>query len=163
MNDRRHMIGPVLSIAAALIAVGTAGPRAWAHCQVPCGIFDDPARIAQMNEDAKTIGKAISQMSELADKTDVESRQQFTRWVVVKEEHATRIMKIVSDYFLTQKLKPVAADDPGYQDYLGKLAAHHAVLVAAMKCKQNADQQHVEALNATLHTLGEIWAPHHEH
>ena len=31
---------------------------AFAHCQMPCGIYDDDARIQQMREDAVTIRKA---------------------------------------------------------------------------------------------------------
>ena len=29
-----------------------------AHCQVPCGIYDDAARIARLREDTATIAKA---------------------------------------------------------------------------------------------------------
>ena len=32
------------------------------HCQVPCGIFNDPARVAQLKEDATTIRKAMVQV-----------------------------------------------------------------------------------------------------
>ena len=31
------------------------------HCQVPCGIFDDPQRVAALKEDAATIRNAIEQ------------------------------------------------------------------------------------------------------
>ena len=36
------------------------------HCQVPCGIFDDPARVDALKEDAATVRKAMVQINELA-------------------------------------------------------------------------------------------------
>ena len=33
-----------------------------AHCQVPCGIYDDTLRIVQIKEDFKTIRKAMDQI-----------------------------------------------------------------------------------------------------
>ena len=50
-----------------------------AKCQVPCGIYDDHARVKRMLEDAATIEKAIVKLSELADKQDVQSTQQVVR------------------------------------------------------------------------------------
>ena len=38
------------------------------HCQVPCGIFDDPVRVALLKEDAATVRKAMVQINELAEK-----------------------------------------------------------------------------------------------
>ena len=32
------------------------------HCQVPCGIFDDPKLVAEINEACATIRKAIVQV-----------------------------------------------------------------------------------------------------
>ena len=32
------------------------------HCQVPCGIFDDPVRASLLKEDAATIRKAMVQV-----------------------------------------------------------------------------------------------------
>ena len=43
----------------------------------------------------------------------------------------------------------------GYADYLEKLAVHHAVLVAAMKAKQNVDEKTAEALVAAIQALGQ--------
>jgi nickel superoxide dismutase len=155
-----------LTATAALLLAGlnAGSPRtADAHCQVPCGIYDDPARIVQMHEDAATIAKAIAQMNELAGKDDALSHQQFVRWANTKEEHASRIIDTVSTYFLTQKLKPVAPEAEGYDAYLKKLADHHAVMVAAMKAKQNADPAAADALGAAIDALKPYWAPDHAH
>merc|ERR1711939_240261 len=35
------------------------------HCQVPCGIFDDPRMVAEIREDCATIRKAMVQINEL--------------------------------------------------------------------------------------------------
>jgi nickel superoxide dismutase len=140
-------------------AVGTATvwfvrpPGSEAHCQVPCGIYDDPARIAQLREDATTIEKAIANIKELADKHDPQSLNQAVRWVNTKEEHAAHVMETVSEYFLAQKVKPVAPGGEGYDAYLKSLADHHAVIVAAMKAKQNADAKYVEELRKAIDAL----------
>ena len=90
------------------------------HCQVPCGIFNDPARVNEMMEDASTIKKAMNQINELHSKGDALSMNQTVRWIMVKEEHAAKIITTMSEYFLTQKVKddvvegdsqyPVSAD-----------------------------------------------------
>ena len=36
------------------------------HCQVPCGIFDDPMRVEALKEDAATVRKAMVQINELS-------------------------------------------------------------------------------------------------
>ena len=125
-----------------------------AHCQVPCGIYDDAARIVAMFEDAATIEKAMVQMKELAGKNDPQSANQLTRWIMTKETHADNIITTVSEYFLTQKVKPIAEGADGHDQYLHKLANHHLVLVAAMKTKQNCDLEYVAVLRSALDALG---------
>ena len=126
-----------------------------AHCQVPCGIYDDAARIVRMYEDAATIEKAMIQMQELADKGGAQSANQLTRWIMTKEMHAANIITTVAEYFLTQKIKPIAEGAEGHDLYLRKLADHHNVLVAAMKTKQNTDVEYVAVLRSTLDALGD--------
>ena len=89
------------AIAAGFTLLNQTAPRADAHCQVPCGIFDDPERITMLFEDATTIAKAMNQMNELAGKQDAQSQQQFVRWTNTKEEHASRIITVTTEYFLT--------------------------------------------------------------
>ena len=140
--------------AAASSAIWISRPEAArAHCQVPCGIYDDHARVARLREDATTIAKAIAQISDLAGQHDSQALNQATRWIVTKEEHASHIIEVVSEYFLTQKVKPVAAGAEGYAAYLKKLADHHAVMVAAMKTKQDAAPATAAALNKAIDAL----------
>jgi nickel superoxide dismutase len=129
-----------------------------AHCQVPCGIFDDHARVLAMREDAATITKAITEMSALAAKTDVQSRNQLVRWVMTKEQHAEKIIRSIADYFLAQKIVPAgAADKKSYPAYVEKLTRHHAVMVSAMKCKQSAGMEPVKALGRALDGIELYW------
>jgi hypothetical protein len=52
--------------AAPAISAGMLGSYVRCHCQVPCGIFDDPMRVKIIKEDAATIRKAMVQINELA-------------------------------------------------------------------------------------------------
>lgn len=133
---------------------------AGAHCQVPCGIYDDEGRIQQLLEDTTTIAKATAKIGELASEHDAQSMNQMIRWVTVKEQHATHIITTVAEYFLTQKVKPVAAGSDGYEDYLASLADHHAVMVAAMKTKQKVDDGAVKTLQEAIEKLGTHYHSH---
>lgn len=143
-------------VIASLVLLAAAG-SAFAHCQVPCGIYDDPARIAAMREDAATITKAITNINEMSAKHDAQAINQAVRWINTKEEHASLIIQTVSEYFLTQKIKPVAMGEEGYDDYLRKLAAHHAVMRAAMTAKQTVDPAAAEALSAAIAGIAVYW------
>lgn len=127
-----------------------------AHCQIPCGIYDDHARVKSMFEDADTVAKAVVQIQELAGKTDAQSQQQLVRWVTNKEAHAQKIIETISDYYLTQRVKP------SQPDYGERLVRHHAVILSAMKAKQQADEAVVEELVERIEALKEYY-PHHMH
>jgi nickel superoxide dismutase len=142
----------VMGLAAGIMLV-LSSRSANAHCQVPCGIYDDAARLARMKEDATTIAKAIDNIRTLSGEHGAKSINQVVRWVTTKEDHASHIIQVVSEYFLTQKVKPVEAGAEGHDAYLKSLADHHAVMVAAMKCKQDADPATVDALNKAIDAL----------
>ena len=144
----------LLLLAWTLSSVVVALPEAQAHCQVPCGIYDDEARFDAMIEDAATIAKAATKIGELSEKSDAQSAQQLVRWTLTKEEHASRIIEVVSQYFLTQKLKPVDAQDKKTRTaYLDTLAACHGVMRAAMVAKQKADPAAAEALSSAIEAM----------
>ena len=78
-----------------------------AHCQVPCGIYDDAVRIMQIREHVTTIEKAMKQIDQLtSDESSAQNMNQLVRWINTKEEHATFIQSIMTDYFLAQRIKP---------------------------------------------------------
>ncbi|MFQ5501654.1 MAG: superoxide dismutase [Ni] [Phycisphaerae bacterium] len=147
-----------LAVGATLFLWFAQQKAAEAHCQVPCGIYDDAARIAAMREDTTTITKAMDQIRRLAGKHDALAFNQASRWVMTKENHASHVIEVVSEYFLTQKVKPVATGADGYADYLKKLADHHAVMAAAMKTKQTIDPAAAESLKVAIDALAKHYA-----
>jgi len=141
----------------AVIVVGFILPQqVYAHCQIPCGIFDDHARVQLMLEDTVTIGKSARLVTELSGKDDPQSKNQLIRWVMTKESHAQNIMTTISDYFLAQRVKPAQ------KDYAERLLKHHSVTIAAMKAKQNTDAKTVENLRKSIEALAPYY-PEHKH
>lgn len=149
----------LLAACLGLFSLSVAG-SASAHCQVPCGIYDDAARIAAMREDATTISKAMKSIIALTDDHSPQGMNQVVRWINTKEEHASMIITTVSEYFLTQKLKPVAAGAEGRDEYVKSLEDHHALLRAAMKAKQSVEKEDVDALLAAIDAVAAHWGDH---
>ena len=109
-----------------------------AHCQVPCGVYDDAMRIIKINEDFETIKKSMIKINDLSNKSDSLSRNQLIRWVNTKDRHASNIQKIVTDYFLTQRVKESNAN------YIKQVTTLHQLLIISMKCKQTVDTENVK-------------------
>ena len=126
-----------------------------AHCEVPCGIYDDGARFKQMMEDQTTIAKAIASINDLSADPNPNDINQMGRWISTKESHATHVQHIIAQYFMTQRIK---ADDAKYVE---KLTAAHAVMVAAMKCKQAAEPATAEALDNAIHDFQHAYGGEH--
>ena len=146
---------PLTLLAAATLLYGT---DAAAHCQIPCGIYGDHARVDAMREDAQTIAKSVKLINQLAKKRDAQSQNQLVRWVNNKEQHAEKIMRTIADYFMAQKIKPPAAkDQKSHKPYMDQLARHHAVMVAAMKCKQTASDKAVKELQRAIEGIAGYW------
>ncbi|TNE45508.1 MAG: superoxide dismutase [Deltaproteobacteria bacterium] len=147
-------------LCASFLWIAISVQNANAHCQIPCGIYDDHARIHGMYEDILTVRKAVRLIKALSNKKDAQSRNQAVRWIVNKEKHAEAIIRTISDYFLTQKIKaPKAKDAKATQAYYIKLARHHAVMKAAMKVKQTVSGKAVDALKAAVDGIANYW-PH---
>jgi len=134
----------LLPISLAIVAI--AGTKVWAHCQVPCGIYDDPARFTAIREHVTTIEKSMKQIEELA-QAEEPNYNQIVRWVMNKEDHADKLSKIATYYFLAQRIKPTDnTDRQKYAKYLRELMMLHQIVVHAMKAKQTTDLEHVAAL-----------------
>ena len=141
----------ILAIGLGLATLAVATSRVQAHCQIPCGIYDDPARFTLMLEHITTIEKSMKLIAELAGKHDAASANQLARWVVNKEHHANEFTEIVTYYFLAQRVKPVESSaGAAHRAYLGKLELLHRMMVHAMKAKQTADLSHVKALRSLV-------------
>lgn len=133
-----------LALFASIVLVSLASRSAFAHCQVPCGVYGDQRRFEEMLEDTDTIEKAITQVKELSTRPDALSKNQLVRWVNTKEEHATNTQRIIADYFMTQRIKP------DNKDYVKQITAAHKVLLTAMKCKQTVDEKAAKALRDAI-------------
>jgi hypothetical protein len=139
----------LLTTLAAAVAFATLVPRADAHCQIPCGIYDDNNVIQAMHTDWVTIEKAVKTIPALME-DPTNNANQIARWITNKEAHCQNIQDVVSRYFLAQRVK-VPAEGADQKAYLAKLALCHKVIVAAMKCKQSVDPKAVDSLHNLLH------------
>lgn len=122
-----------------------------AHCQVPCGIYDDNNVITSMHTDYMTIEKAMDQINELS-KDPSANAHQLTRWIMNKESHAQAIQDKILNYFLAQRLA-LPKNDGEKELYNTKLALCHEIIVTAMKCKQSADAANVKKLHDLMHSF----------
>jgi nickel superoxide dismutase len=152
----------ILSILAVAWAATLPATPAWSHCQVPCGIYDDEVRFDVIDEDCATIEKAMTQIRELS-ADPAANMNQIVRWVATKEEHAQKVQDVVSAYFLTQRVSPVAAGGEGYEDYLKSLELCHGLLFNAMKCKQTLDASWVEKLRGANADYRSHYFKDHQH
>jgi len=123
---------------AAVLLLGMSG-TAFGHCEIPCGIYDDEMRIELMREHITTIEKSMKMVKELQG-ADHAHANQLVRWVVNKEDHANKLQEIISQYFMTQRIK-LDADK-----YTEKVSVLHHMLIYAMRCKQTTDMENVKTL-----------------
>ena len=123
---------------------------AYAHCDIPCGIYDPtPAKIA-----ADTVAKMVEKIGQLdKNATDLGTRANFVRMVSVKEQHAEIVKKelqvLWSDYFKPEHLQKY----PNLHDTFWKAAK------LCSKNKQNVDAQAASELQAAVKEISDIfWA-----
>ena len=77
-------------------------------------------------------------IEELSLKDDALSSNQLSRWVQTKEDHSSIIQRLVSDYFLTKRIKET------HPYYLEQITLLQRLLVVAMNCKQTLENKNVE-------------------
>lgn len=134
----------------ALLLAVVLGSLAYSHCQIPCGIYDDEARFDAIAEHITTIEKSMKQI-EILSAEGKPNMNQVVRWVNNKDHHAEELSKIVTYYFMAQRVKlPAEGDMKAHQDYLKKLTRLHRMLVYSMKAKQTTDLDTVEKLRVSL-------------
>ncbi len=127
-------------LAAGMMAAAALATLAvWAHCEIPCGIYDDALRMKLIYEDIATIAKSVHEINDL--EASGKNANQLVRWINNKENHADKLQETVTQYFMTQRVKPVAEGDAGYSEYVAQVTAVHAVLVEAMKAKQGSNPE----------------------
>ena len=146
-----------------LSLVSLSALRVFSHCEIPCGIYDDEMRINMIAENITTIEKSMKQIVELSEQEN-QNLNQIVRWIQNKEKHADDISHVVTQYFMTQRLKPVdEKDSKAYEEYVSKLTLLHRMLVHAMKSKQTTDLANVEKLRSLLTGFETTYLTHEEH
>lgn len=117
---------------------------AFAHCDVPCGIYDPKA--AQVA--AATVLKMVQKIGELPkENPTVQDRNSFVRYVWTKEEHARRckeeLLILWTDYFKLEHLEKF----PDLHDICWK---------AAKLCSKNKQTVSLEAAEELVKAVDEI-------
>jgi nickel superoxide dismutase len=143
---KKRLLQAAMVLSCTLLLAGAAA----AHCEIPCGIYDDEARIAMLLEHVATIEKSMNQITAI-EKEKEHNANQLVRWVMNKEKHADELQEIVSQYFMTQRIKLDA------KEYDKKLALLHQMLVYAMKCKQTTDLAHTAKLTALIQEFKNLY------
>lgn len=138
----KHLIAVAFVIAATMQSFG--------HCEVPCGIYDDQARVKMMYEQINTIVTSMTQINKLSQEGKP-NYNQLVRWITTKDDHANQLQDIITQYFMTQRLIPTSKEDKNYDKYIRELTLMHELLVKAMKCKQTTDLSIPEGMQKTLH------------
>jgi len=130
-----------------VLALITTAVPASAHCQIPCGIYDDELRVQLIEEHIGTVEKSMNKIMEISKASPVDYNQ-LVRWVDNKEVHATEIQEIVTAYFMAQRIKPAVdhEDEKAMNEYIHKLAILHAIQIHAMKAKQGTNLEEIENL-----------------
>jgi nickel superoxide dismutase len=146
-----------------LLAVAGISPLVYSHCQIPCGIYDDAARLAAIAENITTVEKAMKSIEELSAQQKP-NMNQIVRWVNVKDEHAEDIAHITSYYFMAQRIKAAERSDAaGYEKYIKQITLLHEMLVYSMKAKQTTDLANVEKLRSLLADFRSAYLGEQEH
>ena len=144
------MKGSRLVVIAAALSASLTAHNAFAHCQLPCGIYDDAARFAMLEEHVTTIEKAMKTIEELS-AAQPPNYNQIVRWVENKDHEADELSEIVTYYFMAQRVKPEEKKNgEAYSKYLGELTALHEMVVYSMKAKQTTDLENVARLRALI-------------
>ncbi len=137
--------------------------RASAHCEIPCGIYDDDTRITLLNEHITTIEKSMNEIVKLSAESP-QNQNQLVRWVMNKEDHANQFQEIVTQYFMTQRVKPLTPDSDAAttEKYVRQLTLLHEMLVYAMKSKQTTDTANTTKLRELVHDFSHVYGGHQE-
>jgi nickel superoxide dismutase len=120
----------------------------YAHCDVPCGIYDPHA--AELA--ARTVARMVELIGQLPKENPSEAdRSKFVRCISVKEQHAEivkhEIQVIWSDYFKPEHLERY----PDLHDRTWK------ILKLASKNKQNIDAAAATELEAAVKEFADIF------
>ena len=151
------MKGSRLALIAMALFIPLTASNAYAHCQIPCGIYDDETRFKLLDEYVTTIEKAMKMIGELSAEKPL-NYNQIVRWVENKDHQADEFSEIVTYYFMAQRVKPVdEKSGEAYSKYVGELTSLHEMIVYSMKAKQTTDLENVARLRALIKQFKESY------
>ena len=120
---------------------------AYAHCDIPCGIYETDT----MSHSAETCRRMIQKITELGELDSVEKHNTFVRSVMNKERHAQKVKDelyiLWSDYFKPEHL----AEHPDLHETIWKAAKQ------ASTVKQTVSMEEAEALIALVHDIAHLF------
>ena len=125
-------------------------PKAKAHCDVPCGIYDPIT--AQIN--ALTVVRMMDLMADLAEgdeKATVDFHNSMSRYVAVKEEHAEKAkheIRVIWGDFIKDTHVEKYPELPGLV---------HKIMQLGSKSRQNADRANGIAFVEAINQFSEIF------
>lgn len=121
---------------------------AYAHCDVPCGIYETDT----MAHAAATCKRMIEKIAELGELDSPEKMNTFVRCVMTKEKHAQKVKKEVyilwSDYFKPEHVEKY----PELHDKLWKTVKQ------ASTVKQTVSMTEAERLVEMVHDVAHLFA-----
>ena len=139
-----------LVLLASVAILAAVGSSALAHCQIPCGIYNDPLRFTMLEEHVTTIEKSMTEIERLS-KEEKPNWNQIVRWVNNKETHADELTEIVTYYFLAQRVKPADPQDKAASaKYIHQLTLLHQIVLVSMKAKQTTDLENCTKLRELI-------------
>lgn len=121
---------------------------AYAHCDIPCGIYETDT----MRHSAETCRRMIQKIEELGELDSAEKHNTFVRSVMNKEKHAEKVKHEIyvlwSDYFKDAHLE----SHPDLHDKLWRAAKQ------ASTVKQTVSMDEAEKLNEMVHDIAHLFA-----
>ncbi len=111
-----------------------------AHCQMPCGIYHDDMVYDLIDQYVETMYKGISVINNNKFTTPKE-KNEFIRWVMEKDKASDQMAKLITEYFLQQKIKA------GEDDTVKRLVSAHQLLFLLVAIKQNTNLELVKTFS----------------
>ncbi len=120
----------------------------YAHCDVPCGIYETDA----MTHAAATCARMIEKIDALGELDSLEKQASFSRCIATKEKHAqkvkTELYILWSDYFKPEHLEKY----PNLHDTIWQAAKQ------ASKVKQTVSAEECQKLVDAVHEVAHLFA-----
>ena len=121
---------------------------AYAHCDIPCGIYETDT----MSHSAETCRRMIQKITDLGELDNIEKHNTFVRSVMNKEKHAQKVKRelsiLWSDYFKPEHLEIY----PDLHDRLWKAAKQ------ASTVKQTVSLEETDKLVSMVHDIAHLFA-----